>query len=281
MKARIISSAILIAVMILFLSFAHIPFVLNVGVAAISVAALYETLIVTKYIESKALMGLSLAVSLLIPFLAPIFNIIPVTKHISTSLITAIFVYILVVFITMLVSKDKFSLEHLSFVFLMTIIIPCFFSTIIYSYGLSGALFNVILIFVCSWGSDTGGYVFGGLFGRHRITPKISPKKTFEGLIGSVVTSLSFAVFIAYIGDVMFEDLTVNYVSAVSVGLFGSFCAVLGDLFASVIKRSFGVKDFGSIIPGHGGIMDRFDSVLFAAPFIYIFLSVFPVFTKL
>ena len=204
--------------------------------------------------------------------------IFPAFSHVSTAIITAIFVYILVVFITMLISKEKFSLEHLSFVFLMTMIIPCFFSTIIYSYSLSGGIFNILIVFLCSWGSDTGGYIFGGLFGRHRITPKISPKKTLEGMIGSVLSSFSAVIFIAFIGDVLIEDFTVNYLVAGICGLLGSVCAILGDLFASVIKRSFGVKDFGSVIPGHGGIMDRFDSILFVAPFIYILLSIAPIF---
>ena len=251
---------------------------LNAVVAILSAAALYETLIVTKYIESKALMGVSLFISLLIPFLSPIMRVIPINKLVSPSVISVIFVYILVVFIAMLVSKEKFSLEHLSFVFLMTVIIPCFFSTIVFSYGISGGIMNLLMIFLCSWGSDTGGYIFGRLFGRHQFAPKISPKKTVEGVIGCVFSSFSVAIVLAYIGDVVFDAYTVNYLSAAICGIFGGICAILGDLFASVIKRSFGVKDFGSIIPGHGGIMDRFDSILFAAPFIYIVLTMMPVF---
>lgn len=278
MKSRIISSIIIVALFLVLIFCAHIPFVLNAVIAALSAAALYETLIVTKYIESKALMGASLFISVLIPFISPILKIIPINKLVSTSIISVIFVYILVVFISMLVSKEKFSLEHLSFVFLMTVIIPCFFSTIVFSYGMSGGIMNIFLIFLCAWGSDTGGYIFGRLFGRHQFAPKISPKKTVEGVIGCIVSAFSVSMIIAYIGGIVFDSFTVNYLSAAVCGIFGGICAILGDLFASVIKRSFGVKDFGSIIPGHGGIMDRFDSILFTAPFIYIVLSMLPVF---
>ena len=278
MKSRIISSVIIVALFIVLVLFADIPLVLNAVIAALSAAALYETLIVTKYIESKALMGVSMFISLLIPFLSPIMKYVPINKLVSPSIISVIFVYILVVFISMLVSKEKFSLEHLSFVFLMTLIIPCFFSTIVFSYGITGGIMNIFLIFLCSWGSDTGGYIFGKLFGRHQFAPKISPKKTVEGVIGCVVSACSVAMVIAYVGDVLFDNYTVNYIAAAFCGIFGGICAILGDLFASVIKRSFGVKDFGSIIPGHGGIMDRFDSILFAAPFIYIVLTIAPVF---
>lgn len=279
MKTRIISGIIIAAIFAVFMFLAHIPFVLNTAIALLSAAALYETLIVTKYVESKALMWLSIALAIIVPFIAPVMAHFPAAyAHVSAAVVMVIFAYILIVFITMLASKDKFSLEHLSFVFLMTVIIPCFFSTIIYSYSLSGGVFNILIVFMCAWGSDTGGYLFGGLYGRNQITPKISPKKTVEGMIGSVFSSFSAVIFVAYICDILIEEFAVNYLVAGICGLFGSVCAILGDLFASVIKRSFGVKDFGSIIPGHGGIMDRFDSILFVAPFIYIVLSIAPIF---
>jgi phosphatidate cytidylyltransferase len=281
MKTRIISGIIIAAIFAVFMFFAHIPFVLNAAIALLSAAALYETLIVTKYVESKALMWLSILLAVFVPFVAPVMAFFPAAySHVSTAVVSAVFIYILIVFITMLASKEKFSLEHLSFVFLMTIIIPCFFSTIVFSNALSGGVFNILVIFMCAWGSDTGGYLFGGLYGRHQITPKISPKKTAEGMIGSVFSSFSAVIFTAYICDILVDTISVNYFVAFICGIIGSVLAILGDLFASVIKRSFGVKDFGSIIPGHGGIMDRFDSILFVAPFIYIVLSIAPIFPE-
>ncbi len=202
MKTRIISGIIIAAIFAVFMFLAHIPFVLNTAIALLSAAALYETLIVTKYVESKALMWLSIALAIVVPFIAPVMAHFPAAyAHVSAAVVMVIFAYILIVFITMLASKDKFSLEHLSFVFLMTVIIPCFFSTIIYSYSLSGGVFNILIVFMCAWGSDTGGYLFGGLYGRNQITPKISPKKTVEGMIGSVLSSFSAVIFVAYICD--------------------------------------------------------------------------------
>ncbi len=281
MKTRIISGIIIAAILAVFMFFAHIPFVLNTAIALLSAAALYETLIVTKYVESKALMWMSILFAVFVPFIAPVMAFFPSAyAHVSTALVFAILVYVLVFCITMLVSREKFSLEHISFVFLMTVIIPCFFSTIIFSNSLSGGVFNILIVFMCAWGSDTGGYLFGGLYGRHRVTPVISPKKTLEGMIGSVLSSFSAVIFVSYICDVLIESFTVNYIVAGICGLMGSVCAILGDLFASIIKRSFGVKDFGSVIPGHGGIMDRFDSILFVAPFIYVVISIVPIFTE-
>lgn len=278
MKSRIISSAVLVALLIAVLYFSSIPFLLNIAIAAISAAALYESLIVTKYIESKALMGISIAISLFIPFVSTLFHYLPIKKMISTSLVSVIFLYILFVFISMLVSKEKFSVEHLAFVFLMTVIIPCFYSTVIYAHSMPGGNCNIIMIMCCSWGSDTGGYIFGRLFGRHQLAPKISPKKTVEGLIGGIATVITLSVILCYVSDIVFESIKISYIAAVIYAVLGAICAVLGDLFASVIKRSFGVKDFGSIIPGHGGIMDRFDSVLFTAPLIYILITIYPIF---
>ena len=280
MKDRLISAILIITIMAVLIFLSSVPFVLNTAVALLSAAALYEVLIITKYVESKTLMAISLILAFIIPFINVILFAIPVRYLISTALIGCIFAYTLFVFMSLLFSSEKFSLEHLSVVFLMSIIIPCFFSTIVYSHALEGGTLNLVLIFMCAWGADSGGYVFGRLFGRHKLTPKISPKKTVEGFIGGLMSSTSGILIVSFIADTINEALSVNYIAVVVYGIIGGCCAVLGDLFASVIKRSFNVKDFGKLIPGHGGIMDRFDSVLFTAPFLYVAITIVPVFVS-
>lgn len=137
---------------------------------------------------------------------------------------------------------------------------------------LEGGAFTVWLVFVCSWGCDTCAYCVGKLFGRHKMTPVLSPKKSVEGGIGGVagaaLIGFLYALAINYWGGA-----GVDVFRFVIIGLAGGVVSQVGDLAASAIKRNYEIKDYGTLIPGHGGIMDRFDSVIITAPIIY-FLAV-------
>ena len=124
------------------------------------------------------------------------------------------------------------------------------------------------LIFICSWGCDTCAYASGMLLGRHKLAPVLSPKKSVEGAVGGVVG----AALIGYIYGVFFlpEPLDGALLCAA-----GAVVSQVGDLAASAIKRNHGIKDYGKLIPGHGGILDRFDSVIVTAPIIYILAVIF------
>ena len=131
--------------------------------------------------------------------------------------------------------------------------------------------FFVWLIFICAWGSDTGAYVFGRLFGKHKLAPSLSPNKTIAGAIGGVLTATLLAF--AY-GTIMMQFLLIDgrlpiVMICTIAGVMGSIFSQFGDLAASAIKRHSDIKDFGKIFPGHGGVMDRFDSMLFTAPVVF------------
>lgn len=134
-----------------------------------------------------------------------------------------------------------------------------------------GALFTGVA-FISAWGSDTGALIVGKLFGKHKLTPRLSPNKTVEGAVGGVIVA---ALLTTLFGVLIFQTRETDISSLIlKFTLAGSVCAVfsqLGDLFASAVKRNTGIKDFGRLLPGHGGILDRFDSVLFTAPALYIF----------
>jgi len=125
--------------------------------------------------------------------------------------------------------------------------------------------------FVIQWASDTGAYVFGSLFGKTKLAIKISPNKTWEGSIGGLILAILTGIIFALLTNS--EEL--HWINiAIIIVLFGT----LGDLTESQIKRSCGVKDSGKILPGHGGILDRFDGVLFSAPFVLAYLHFFDLF---
>ena len=130
-------------------------------------------------------------------------------------------------------------------------------------------VYLVWLIFVCSWGSDTCAYCVGVLFGKHKLAPVLSPKKSIEGAVGGIVGASLIALIY---GSVLWKiDLIEPHTIGiwVLIAAIGSVFAQIGDLAASGIKRNFDIKDYGHLIPGHGGIMDRFDSVFFTAPFVF------------
>ena len=137
-----------------------------------------------------------------------------------------------------------------------------------------GGAYLVWLVFISAWGSDTCAYFVGKALGRHKLCPSLSPSKTIEGAVGGVVGAAVIAMLYG-------RAVTHFYPGAISVDIvmlgvvvaFSAVMSIFGDLSASAIKRQAGIKDFGRVFPGHGGVLDRFDSVLFAAPTFYILLS--------
>jgi phosphatidate cytidylyltransferase len=123
--------------------------------------------------------------------------------------------------------------------------------------------------FLFLWTDDTGAYIFGNLFGKYRLAPTISPGKTWEGSIAGAF----LVIIMAYLNSFLFNDLTLW--QWMSFGAIVVVMGTLGDLVKSVMKRSFNTKDFGHILPGHGGVLDRFDSLIGSAPIVYAYLSVF------
>lgn len=134
---------------------------------------------------------------------------------------------------------------------------------------LSAGTYIVWLIFLCSWGCDTCAYCVGMLIGKHKMTPKLSPKKSVEGAVGGVIGAALLTVIYGMVfrGAMGSEMSHVWIMAAISAA--GALVSMVGDLTASAIKRNYGIKDYGKLIPGHGGILDRFDSVIFTAPLIY------------
>ena len=133
---------------------------------------------------------------------------------------------------------------------------------------LPGGIFTVWLVFVCSWGCDTCAYCVGMLIGKHKMAPILSPKKSVEGgiggILGAALIGVLYALAINHWGGAEASVLTYAI-----IGAAGGAISQIGDLAASAIKRYHNIKDYGKLIPGHGGILDRFDSVIFTAPIIY------------
>lgn len=132
----------------------------------------------------------------------------------------------------------------------------------------------VILAYVVTWGNDTAAYFVGHALGRHRMLERISPKKTWEGFAGGVAGSIGFAFAWRALSRLWFPELQIlTPVETVLLALGGAVLGPLGDLSESLMKRAAGVKDSGKIIPGHGGLLDRIDALLFVAPWVYVWAT--------
>ena len=135
-------------------------------------------------------------------------------------------------------------------------------------------IFMVLFILFCAWFGDSGAYFVGTFFGKHKLCPLVSPKKTVEGLIGGVVTvGIVTTILVLVYNSFILKDTQLSYAVLIPLSMVTSLVGVVGDLSASVIKREYSVKDFGNIMPGHGGVLDRFDSVILVAPFLYVAMT--------
>ena len=138
----------------------------------------------------------------------------------------------------------------------------------------SNGKYIYLLVFIGPWVSDTFAYFCGRLFGRHKLIPEVSPKKTVEGSIGGILfTALGCVIYGVIINTMLDSPVSLTYGSLAVTGAIVSVISQIGDLAASLIKRNYGIKDYGFIFPGHGGVLDRFDSVLLTAPILLIVSS--------
>ena len=144
--------------------------------------------------------------------------------------------------------------------------------------NMQDGLYLSFLVYICAWGNDTFAYLAGRAFGKHKMSPILSPKKSVEGFFGGIAG----AALLGFIYGKVFQDSLASFgspaIACLVIGAAGALLAVVGDLAASAIKRDTGIKDYGWIIPGHGGVLDRFDSILYTAPAVYILAAILPLF---
>lgn len=195
-------------------------------------------------------------------------------------------VLVIAILIIMVAKHDKIEFKALGSSLFATVCISYGFTCIVHIRDLyesypsvfdnkkSYGMFFLLLAFFCSWLTDAMAYFAGSFFGKHKMCPKISPNKTVEGAVGGVIgNTLLTLVLLAVFRH--FFDIEIGYVFTAVVCIILSVISIFGDLAASVIKRQNKIKDFGNLIPGTGGIMDRFDSSLFVMPLLYTIIRLF------
>jgi len=237
---------------------------LEIGVLLLTIIGLYEFYAAFKSKNIHPIKWVGYLATILI-YLGYYFEF-----SLTLQLVTTCVVFVLLVY--NMLGKHNHLLASAVTVFGM-LYITYFFYHIIMISDLDSNFF-IWYIFILAWANDTCAYFVGVKFGSKKILPSVSPNKTVEGALGGIIGSTIASCVYAYHFN---QDF---FLFAIYLGVFGSIVAMAGDFVASKIKRQLDVKDFGNIIPGHGGILDRFDSILFTAPLVYYFMILYGFFVK-
>ena len=281
MKTRVITAIVGIIVLI-GVMFTFNTLIFNLVIAAITLIAVHEI---------YSALGFEKKDWLMYAVLVPYTLLVMTSNYQVMRRLVMPMSFLLVTFyaIYLVVRNGTISYQKASGLLMFSgIVIFCFYSFIrlkellpVEQYGYD-AVFFILLILCFAWGGDTCAYFAGRAFGKHKLCPVVSPKKTVEGAIGGVLGTMVFGVIITLVYSVAanrmeaFTRSNIGVSMYVIIALLGWVAAVLGiygDLFASVVKRQCGIKDYGTIFPGHGGILDRFDSVMFIAPFVTMVIT--------
>lgn len=272
MAQRLMVSAVGIPLLLCFFLWLP-PVCLAVMFSLLGALAVYELLWSAGYLKNIKIIVVSCVIAALIPFYFFYFG------SDGKVLLLGIFSYVVLIFLEALGSHYQITFENLGSAIFAAIIIPYFFSAFVrirLGQGEMG-IYYILLPLVAAFGSDALAYFVGLACGKHKLAPELSPKKTVEGSVGGLCGAVAFCLIYGLVMKLGFA-LNVRYLALVLYGILGSVIAQLGDLSFSYIKRQSGIKDFGTIFPGHGGVLDRFDSVIFCAPLIEILIWLLPAF---
>ena len=282
MKTRIVTAVVGLAFLALVLTFFNTLF-FDITISAICLLAIHEVF---------SAMGFGKKQWYLYAAAVPFTLLIMFTGREDVRALVLPISFLVVLFYNVCQIKNVKTIDFgklAGFAYFSGVIIFCFYSLVhlkrvlpfdTYRYD---AVYFILLILCFAWGGDTAAYFAGRAFGKHKLAPVVSPHKTVEGAIGGVFGSIAAGLVLTLVYALLSQRYNVitiqvkpyHYLILAVMGAIASVLGILGDLFASAIKRQVGIKDYGTIFPGHGGILDRFDSVMFIAPFVSIAVRFF------
>lgn len=269
MKTRIIAAAVLIPVLLV-LVLAAPKMISAVIFAALLAIGSYELLYRTHLVKHSRLVIYSSIMAFAVVMWSH-------AGAVHAWLLIGLLLYTLILFAEMMMDHVKVRIETIALCYVSGAVVPFLLSSLIRILGMTTGRYVILIPFVIAFLSDGGAYFAGLKFGKHKLAPVVSPNKTIEGALGGLAAAMLGMVIYALILDIAFPQFRVNYGIAILYGLMGSLAGVFGDLCFSIIKRQTGIKDYGNLIPGHGGVLDRFDSMMMVAPLVESLLLLVPV----
>ena len=256
-----LTGAMILAVILPILFFSeYIIYPIALGIFC--AAALYEVFGVIGVKKQYSIVIPSYVLAFCLPFLvffAPELNRVGYLYFLFGALV----IFMMYLFCIMVLKKGKISYAKIAEIFMLVVYVTTSFTALSLVRYLNNGKFMLFLVFIGSWVTDTFAYLTGTLIGKHKLIPEVSPKKTVEGAIGGTVSAVLFFLLYGFIvQSVTGGEVRANYLALAIYAVILAVVAQIGDLLASLIKREYNTKDYGSLLPGHGGIMDRFDSVM-------------------
>lgn len=259
MKQRIVTAIVALIIFLPIVIIGDMPFIFFIYL--IATIGLTELLRMRR-IPLVSIPGIIGALGLWLILLPAKSTIFPIGFLSITDVYTVIILFLLAY--TVLV-RNKFTFDEAGFVILTTLYVGIGFYFLIETRLGTSGFSNILFAFFIIWATDTGAYFVGKAFGKRKLWPDISPNKTVEGAVGGILTACVVAVIFHLVHPFPHSMLIVIFVT-----IFASMVGQVGDLVESAFKRNYGVKDSGKLLPGHGGILDRFDSLLFVLPFLHL-----------
>ncbi|MBQ6719313.1 MAG: phosphatidate cytidylyltransferase [Oscillospiraceae bacterium] len=269
MKTRIIAAVVLIPVLLVLVLFAPKMFSAVIFAILMGIGA-YELLYRTHLVQHARLVLYSAVMAFAVIMWS-------YADAVHAYLLLGLMAFTILLFAEMMMDHVKVRIEMLGLCYIAGVIVPFLLGSLIRILDMTIGRYVILVPFVVAFMSDGGAYFVGLKFGRHKLAPVVSPNKTIEGALGGLAAAIIGMVIYALVLDLAFPQFQVDYGMAVVYGLAGSIVGVFGDLCFSIIKRQTGIKDYGNLIPGHGGVLDRFDSVMMVAPLMEALLLIAPV----
>lgn len=259
MKQRTITSGVILAVMICVLLVSN-TIIYPLVLALLSLCAMFELLRVIDYHKKFEVSIPAYCIASGVPILSFYARNMSYERFVIV-VGTSFFGFLIYLFVISIMEGGKFRFSGISSVFVSVLYITACFTALCLVRYMTNGLFNLGLVLIAAWITDIFAYLIGSVFGKHKLIPKVSPKKTVEGSVGGTVCATLGALLYGFIVSLV-TNLVPNYLVLAVAGAILSVISQIGDLVASLIKREYGVKDYGNLLPGHGGIMDRFDSII-------------------
>ena len=268
MKTRILAASVMVPLLLL------VALVLPKELAAVIMGVLqaiasYELLYRTRLVKNPRLV----IYCALMAFAIAIWSFY---EAVHAYFVLMMLVYFLLLFSEMMRDHVKMRFETLSMCFVGGLVVPYLMSSVVRILAMNTGRYVIMIPFVVACCCDAGAYFVGVKFGKHKLAPVVSPNKTIEGALGGIAGGVLAMLLYTFILDVPLK-FDVSYGAAIVYGILGCLVGELGDLCFSVIKRQTGIKDYGNLVPGHGGVLDRFDSILAVSALVEALLLIMPV----
>ena len=259
MRTRILTALVALCVLIPIMVFSD-TWIFPIALAICCVIAVYEML---RCVGTLKKLWISVPMLTVPPVLILSLRLVKDSVSLTEITLPILLLATLYLLAVMIFSKNTITIEDIAVSGFTVAYIAAAFTAVLYLHDMPGGVYTYLLIFIGAWVSDIFAYFFGMLFGKHKLIPEISPKKTVEGSISGILFGGASFVLYGWLVEKVVEGTTsMNWGLLFAYGVIVSVVSQIGDLCMSAIKRHYGVKDFGKLFPGHGGMLDRFDSIL-------------------